>query len=69
MLGFVTAVTQIVTRDEMREAVKSSVPAGTEELNLQAFDAGVKHFDETYGQDKPSAGADQLSATGSAAEG
>ncbi|MCP5117492.1 MAG: pyruvate ferredoxin oxidoreductase, partial [bacterium] len=50
MLGFFTAVTGIVPREAMREAVKASVPAGTEELNLQAFDAGVEHFDKTYGE-------------------
>lgn len=41
MLGFFTAVTQIVPHDAMREAVRVSVPAGTEELNLKAFDAGL----------------------------
>jgi 2-oxoglutarate ferredoxin oxidoreductase subunit gamma len=40
MVGFFTAVTRLVSADEMREAVKASVPAGTEELNLKAFDAG-----------------------------
>jgi 2-oxoglutarate ferredoxin oxidoreductase subunit gamma len=50
MLGFFTAVTGIVPREAMREAVKASVPAGTEELNLKAFDAGVAHFDETCGE-------------------
>ena len=40
MLGFVTAVTKIVPEDAMRQAVKVSVPAGTEELNMKAFDAG-----------------------------
>jgi 2-oxoglutarate ferredoxin oxidoreductase subunit gamma len=50
MLGFFTAVSQIVSRDDMREAVKGSVPAGTTELNLKAFDAGVKHYDEVYGK-------------------
>jgi 2-oxoglutarate ferredoxin oxidoreductase subunit gamma len=46
MLGFITAVSQLVTREEMREAVRASVPSGTEEINLQAFDAGVRYFDE-----------------------
>lgn len=50
MLGFVAAVTQIVPRAAMRDAVKESVPAGTEELNLKAFDAGVEYFDKTYGK-------------------
>jgi len=48
MLGFFTAVSQIVTREHMEEAVKASVPAGTTELNLKAYNAGLKYFDEVY---------------------
>ena len=62
MLGFFTAVTQLVSREETREAVKASVPAGTGELNLKAFDAGCEYFDEEYGQKKPSATGDKVSA-------
>ncbi len=54
MLGFFAGVTEIVPRDAMREAVKASVPAGTEELNLKAFDAGLAYFDEHH-QRKPNA--------------
>jgi len=46
MVGFLTAVTRIATRDEVREAVKASVPAGTEELNLRAFDRGYEHAEQ-----------------------
>ncbi len=46
MLGFVAAVTNLVPIDAMREAVRVSVPSGTEEINLRAFDAGVAHFAE-----------------------
>jgi 2-oxoglutarate ferredoxin oxidoreductase subunit gamma len=49
MLGFFAAVTEIVPRDAMRKAVKDSVPAGTEELNLKAFDAGYEYYQESYG--------------------
>ena len=49
MLGFFAGVTGIVPRDAMREAVKASVPPGTEELNLKAFDAGLAYYDEQYG--------------------
>jgi 2-oxoglutarate ferredoxin oxidoreductase subunit gamma len=52
MLGFFAAVTRIASREEMHEAVKSSVPAGTEELNLKAFNAGWNHFEEEYGAGK-----------------
>ena len=44
MLGFIAAVTDIVPLEAMRAAVLASVPAGTEEINLRAFDAGVAHF-------------------------
>ena len=50
MRGFVIGVTRIVSADEMREAVKLSVPAGTEKLNLTAFDVGYTYFDAEYGQ-------------------
>ena len=46
MLGFIAAVTKIVPIEAMREAVRHSVPAGTEEINLQAFDAGAAWFNE-----------------------
>ena len=44
MLGFASAVTKLAPLDAMRDAVGGSVPAGTEELNLAAFDAGWAHF-------------------------
>ena len=56
MLGFFAAATKIVSREDMREAVKGSVPAGTEELNLKAFDAGWAYFEEEYGQEKEKKG-------------
>jgi 2-oxoglutarate ferredoxin oxidoreductase subunit gamma len=43
MVGFLTAVTRIAAREVMRDAVAASVPAGTEELNLKAFDRGYEH--------------------------
>ncbi|MCK4340118.1 MAG: 2-oxoacid:acceptor oxidoreductase family protein, partial [Phycisphaerae bacterium] len=59
MLGFFTAATKLVTREQMREAVKDSVPPGTEELNLKAYDAGCAYFDEEYGPVKRSAASSQ----------
>ena len=53
MLGFFTAVTQIVPLEAMRAAVENSVPAGTQELNLKAFDAGWDYFQEEYGEKQP----------------
>jgi 2-oxoglutarate ferredoxin oxidoreductase subunit gamma len=49
MLGFFAAASKIVPREAMRDAVKESVPKGTEELNLRAFDAGAAAFEESYG--------------------
>jgi 2-oxoglutarate ferredoxin oxidoreductase subunit gamma len=50
MLGLVAAATNIASHENMREAIRDSVPQGTEELNLQAFDAGWEYFQETYGE-------------------
>jgi 2-oxoglutarate ferredoxin oxidoreductase subunit gamma len=50
MVGFFAAVTKVAARETIRDAVKESVPPGTEELNLKAFDAGYAYFEETYGQ-------------------
>ena len=43
MVGFLAAVAGIVTEDSMRRAVKESVPKGTEDLNLKAFQAGLDY--------------------------
>ncbi len=43
MTGFFTAITGVVKPESMREAVKTSVPKGTENLNLQAFDKGFEY--------------------------
>ena len=42
MFGFFTAITGVIDPDSAREAVKSSVPRGTEELNLKAFEKGYE---------------------------
>jgi 2-oxoglutarate ferredoxin oxidoreductase subunit gamma len=43
MLGFLTAVTGVVGRAAMEAAISSSVPKGTDELNLGAFARGFVH--------------------------
>jgi len=55
MVGFFAAATGLVSREAMRSAVKASVPAGTEELNLRAFAAGWAAFEADYAP--PRAGA------------
>jgi 2-oxoglutarate ferredoxin oxidoreductase subunit gamma len=42
MVGFFAAVTGLIDRDAMRKAVEDSVPKGTGELNLKAFDRGYE---------------------------
>lgn len=48
MVGFLTGVTRLVPHEAMRQAVHESVPAGTEELNLEAFDRGLAYADESH---------------------
>lgn len=43
MLGFITAVTDVVAVDAMKQSVLASVPKGTEELNTKAFDQGYAY--------------------------
>ena len=40
MVGFFAAVTDLVSVEALRESVSASVPAGTEALNLAAFERG-----------------------------
>jgi 2-oxoglutarate ferredoxin oxidoreductase subunit gamma len=39
-LGLIAGLTDIVTREALDKAVRDRVPAGTEEMNLRAVDAG-----------------------------
>jgi Pyruvate/2-oxoacid:ferredoxin oxidoreductase gamma subunit len=48
----------------MRDAVKTSVPAGTEDLNLKAFDAGWNYYDEQYNGKNAGSKAKAAVATG-----
>jgi 2-oxoglutarate ferredoxin oxidoreductase subunit gamma len=43
MMGFLTAVTGLVHVEAMRKAVAISVPKGTDELNLKAFEKGYEY--------------------------
>jgi len=40
MLGFFTAATEVISVDAMKKSILSSVPKGTEELNMNAFEQG-----------------------------
>jgi len=43
MLGFFTAKTDVLDVEAARKAVAATVPAGTEDLNLAAFNKGYEH--------------------------
>jgi 2-oxoglutarate ferredoxin oxidoreductase subunit gamma len=43
MVGFTTAVTCVVSPEAVRQAIRDSVPPGTETLNLAAFEKGLLH--------------------------
>ena len=43
MLGFFTAMADIFKKESMEQAMLSSVPKGTEELNMNAFNAGYDY--------------------------
>jgi 2-oxoglutarate ferredoxin oxidoreductase subunit gamma len=43
MAGFFTAVTKLIEYEAVREAVKASVPHGTEGMNLKAYDRGYQY--------------------------
>jgi 2-oxoglutarate ferredoxin oxidoreductase subunit gamma len=73
MLGFFAAVTKMVSREAMREAVRHSVPPGTEELNLRAFDSGWEYHEQEYGKAREKKGGEKEDrekaiAAGTAAE-
>jgi 2-oxoglutarate ferredoxin oxidoreductase subunit gamma len=42
MIGAITGFTQVITEEAARNAIRVSVPPGTEEKNLSAFEAGIK---------------------------
>jgi len=43
MLGFLTAVTDIVSLEAMKKSILASVPKGTEESNMKAFESGYDY--------------------------
>jgi 2-oxoglutarate ferredoxin oxidoreductase subunit gamma len=57
MVGFCAAVTHLVPLEAARAAVRESVPAGTEALNLEAFERGLAYARERYSELALAAGA------------
>lgn len=43
MLGFLAATTEVVSAESLKQAIASTVPRGTESLNLRAFEKGWEH--------------------------
>ncbi|MEM2105208.1 MAG: 2-oxoacid:ferredoxin oxidoreductase subunit gamma [Candidatus Bathyarchaeia archaeon] len=43
MLGAFAAITKLVDKDAVKDAIKANVPKGTEELNLKAFETGYNY--------------------------
>jgi 2-oxoglutarate ferredoxin oxidoreductase subunit gamma len=52
MVGFFSAITKITSYEATKDAVKSSVPPGTEELNLKAFETGYQYGIKLLKSDK-----------------
>ena len=42
MIGYTTAITNIVSKKSLKESIKNNVPKGTEELNIKAFEEGYR---------------------------
>jgi 2-oxoglutarate ferredoxin oxidoreductase subunit gamma len=49
-LGILTKISGVVSEDAMRKAILARVPKGTEELNMKAFDEGIKAGAEMLAQ-------------------
>jgi len=54
-VGFFSATTGVTSYEATRKAVESSVPPGTEEMNLRAFDTGYNYGKELVEGEKPKA--------------
>jgi len=52
MVGFFTGITELVPAVAMREVVRASVPAGTVDLNLAAFERGLEHARRSAGAER-----------------
>ncbi len=57
MIGFCTAITQVISSEAAQGTVKKSVPKGTEEKNIKAFNQGFDYGLSTLrGREKRAAG-------------
>ena len=53
MLGCLAALDHSVSVDALRQAVRTSVPKGTEDLNIKAFDRGYERGQELLAVEQP----------------
>ncbi len=60
MVGFFTAVTNLLTADAVRKAVADSVPPSFRELNLKAFERGFEYGTNTLAGVRPKADLEEL---------
>jgi 2-oxoglutarate ferredoxin oxidoreductase subunit gamma len=45
-LGVIARISKVVSEDALKKAIEARVPKGTEELNLKAFETGMKAYSE-----------------------
>ncbi len=64
MVGFFTAVTNLLTADAVRKAVADSVPPSFRELNLKAFDRGYEYGNAELAAAPPRTGLEELTYSG-----
>jgi 2-oxoglutarate ferredoxin oxidoreductase subunit gamma len=62
-VGFFSATTGITSYEATRKAVETSVPTGTEEINLKAFDTGYNYGKELVEKEKPKGKKSQVKTT------
>ena len=43
MIGFITSITSVVSSESARSTVAETVPKGTEEMNIKAFEKGYDY--------------------------
>jgi 2-oxoglutarate ferredoxin oxidoreductase subunit gamma len=60
MVGFFTAVTNLLSSDAVRKAVADSVPPSFRELNLKAFEKGLEHGKTALAAAPPRQGLQEL---------
>lgn len=60
MVGFFTSVTGLISPESAAESVRSSVPSGSQEVNLAAFEKGLAHGYACIGKADPRLGREEV---------